>query len=131
MNSILANAVKVAIRKAIQATKVSVVYDPGGMNIAIDQAGFGEMQIGSEGVDGDLVRVTGDDKRDILVWPSDLVHNSNQVEPEQGAEVVVTLPDETEVTFEVAAEPPEPHWRWTDRFQTARRIHLTRIEVAS
>lgn len=131
MKSFLAHAAKIGIRQAIQASAVSVVYDPDGLAISIDKAGFGDMVIEAEGVDSEPVRVNNDDSRDLIVWPADLVDGQgDQVEPEQGTEVQVTLPDDSVVSFSIAAQPPDPCWRWTDRYQTARRIHMERIEAA-
>ena len=134
--SFLADIAKLAIEQSIAASPVTVDYQQiaTGFNVDSFVAAFGAMRIDAKGLDGHAVRIPPSDARDIVCFPSDLALNviqgdqsqRVQVEPKSGDLVTLTLPNETQLNFEVLPFEPDPAWRWTDRFETGRRIHLKR-----
>lgn len=123
----LAPAAKYAIELAIKLSAVRAVCKTlnNGELITIEQAGIGAMITETQGVDGQMIRVTHSDARSLIVWPEDLrLASGDQYEPHHGDEWTITLPKGQVVNGECAPFPPDRHWRWTDRYETARRIHL-------
>ena len=132
----LSEAAQLAIEAAIETTSVSAICYPVGDSkteddsIAIDKAGFGELVIDSEGTNGQQVNINHSDKRSLIVWTHELARDGQPYIPQQGDHWAITLPNETVIQAQCVSVPPELHWRWTDRFQTARRIHLLIIDDA-
>lgn len=140
--SFLADIAKLAIEQSIAASPVTVDYQQiaTGFHVGSFVAAFGAMRIDAKGLDGHAVRIPPSDARDIVCFPADLAivelsfnqltgqlqANTIPVEPESGDLVTLTLPNETQLNFEVLPFEPDPAWRWTDRFETGRRIHLKR-----
>jgi len=121
--AVLEKAARLAIAAAIRAAKVTVTYTRSGGEQRTFTAGLGSMLLSQEGLDGQLVSVDSENRRDILAWPSDV-----DFVPQKGELVVVTLPNKDEVHFEVSSPGHLPHWEWSDEFQTAKRIHLREVE---
>jgi hypothetical protein len=124
--TMLAEAAKLAVEVAIATTGVRAVCCPVSeqYEIRIDRVGFGGMSTESEGVNGQAIRQDRSDARSLIVWPRDLVVGKFCYQPQHGDRWRIWLPSETVIEAECTAFPPEPHWRWTDRFQTAYRIHI-------
>lgn len=122
----LAEAAKCAIEVAMQTAGVTAVCTPVSetYQIEIQTAALGEMVVQSEGTDGQQVRMNVSDARSLIVWPDDLKIGKFPYTPQQGDCWTITLPNGSIIKAECAPFPPEHHWRWTDRFNTARRIHL-------
>jgi hypothetical protein len=122
----LPSAAKLAIQIAIATNAVSAVCFP--VNDSEYQikvrGGLCAMTTMAEGVNGQQVVFNQEDARSLLVWPKDLMIGKFEYVPQDGDKWEITLPNGTKINAVCAAFPPEIHWRWTDQFETARRIHL-------
>lgn len=119
---VLMIAARQAVLLAIRSAKVSVVYAIEGDDDLEFTAGLGPFRSETEDLDGQAVAINLSEMVDLIAWPGDLTK-----EPEQGDTVAITMPDGQTLNFEVIPIPPEPCWRWTDRFRTARRVHLREV----
>jgi hypothetical protein len=126
----LPDAAKLAVEVAIATATVSAVCCPVSetYEIIIPKAGLGMMEIQTEGANGQMVVMTPSDARTLIVWPDDLKIGIFRYIPQHGDAWSITLPNGHKIKAECAPFPPERHWKWTDRFQTARRIHLKIFE---
>lgn len=123
----LAEVARTAVEIAIATSPVAVQYTHVATAnvVEIARCGFGELQVSAEGLDGQMIRVTHIDGNDLIVWPDDLADSEGtKLTPADDDTVVVTLPSGTVINFIVAPLDNERCWRWTDRFRTARRIHM-------
>lgn len=124
--ALLADAAKLAIESAMAVSGVRVQCCPLDKKIEIDVgvAALGAVTQVSEGTNGQMVRLDISDARSLLVWPHDLVIGDYCHRPIQGDMWSIWLPNGKRIYAECAAFDPEPAWRWTDRFETAYRIHV-------
>jgi hypothetical protein len=76
--------------------------------------------------EGGAAIVFGD--RDYLVIATDLVFDSEVVEPRRGDRIVEVIAG-VEVTFEVIDPFGEPAWRWSDPGRMVYRIHTKEVAV--
>lgn len=122
----LAAAAKLAIDQAIRSTRVSATVYRGAETALLDAAGLGAFSATAVGEDGEPIRVSEVDARDLIVRPTDWLLSTA---PESGDRFKVDLPNGSTAWFECSAFPPEPAVRWSDRFETAYRIHLKKIDA--
>ena len=123
----LPEAAKLAIKVAMATSPVAAVCCPVDYpktKIEIERAAIGAVSTTVEGTNGQLVRINIADARSLIIWPADLMIGQNSYQPVQGDLWQITLPSGETIDAECTPFPPEPCWRWTDRFQTAHRIHL-------
>jgi len=122
----LAEAARCAVEVAIATATVSAVCIPvsESYQIEIAECGIGAMITQSEGTNGQKVRINHSDARSLIVWPEDLKVGKFCYRPQHGDKWKIKLPSGKVIEAECAPMPPEIHWRWTDRFQTAFRIHV-------
>lgn len=118
----LAVAARIAIRCVIKAAKVQVKYTRTNGEVSNFAAGLGPMSLSQDGMDGQLVDIHNSDRRDLIAWRSDIVF-----EPKRGDSVQITLSNGDVAKFEVSSKHNLPHWKYTDEFQTAVRIHLKEV----
>lgn len=112
---------------AIATSGTSAVCNRGGSlpPITIAAVGFGAMLAQQEDSNGNLVRINQTDARSLIVWPHDFVnHTGKIVEPAIGDDWEITLPSGKVILAECFPFGQQPHWRWTDRFETAYRIFV-------
>lgn len=120
MAGLLKIACRRAVKIAIDQNRVSATLTRlDGSTIAFCEAGIGSHVTEAEGIDGNQVRVVPSDLQDLIVWPDQLAEK-----PLAGELVEIKYDDRSIRTFEVTADPPDPCWRYTDRFATGIRIHM-------
>jgi len=132
VNSFLSHTAKLAVEAAIAASMVSVVIRHADELIEIAKAGFGELVVEAELLEGQAMRVPTTNAYDLICWPADLVKDSGEsFRPDNGdlIRVTFTKPDGSQNEREFHASPfePDPVWRYTDRFETAVRIHMKQL----
>lgn len=122
LNNIMARAAQVAMNVARRATAtaITVTRDGAAEPAEIVVAGRGQ-SVWEFALAGDAL--TSQERReDFLIDPPDYDFGDGPVEPAEGDRIAVD-DGQTITTYEVNAPPPEPAWRYTDRFRTALRVH--------
>lgn len=115
--SLVANAVRIALGAAKQAVAVDVTIKRGETSV-VTTAGLGQSRF--ELIQGDVIK----DVRslDLLIAIDDYDLGSGPVIPADG-DVYAIDDGVTVIVMEACPYPPEPAWRYTDRFRTCYRIH--------
>ena len=121
----VANAVRVAIVAAKQAVAVDVTIKRGDDSVSTT-AGLGQSRF--ELIQGDVIK----DVRslDLLIAIEDYDLGDGPVEPAEGDTYEVD-DGVSVVELEACPYPPEPAWRYTDRFRTCFRIHTKQTGEAA
>jgi hypothetical protein len=103
----------------------SVTYCRGASNVTINATkGKTETNV----VDREGVEVRGQID-DWIIKPAELVIDGVTVFPQQGDQIRDTVDGQT-VVYEVAKGPDGHHWRYTDNFRLAIRVHAVRVAIA-
>jgi hypothetical protein len=124
ITNLVANAVRTAIGAAKRAVAVDVTIQRGDDSVTTT-AGLGQSRF--ELVQGDVIK----DVRslDLLIAIDDYDLGDGAVTPAEGDRYEVD-DGVTVITLEACPYPPEPAWRYTDRFRTAYRIHTKQVKEA-
>jgi len=124
LNNLLLRTAKVAVRMAIAATATPATIRRGAESHSITAIGRGRSQ--SELETASEVVGSEEHREQFIVWPADYQFGATAVEPELGDTFEID-DGATVATYEVNPQPPDPAWRWTDRFRTAYRVNAVLI----
>jgi hypothetical protein len=123
-SNLVANAVRTAIAAATAAVSVSVTITRGQQSVQT-KCGLGQSRFSLEQGDQVITDVTAID----LLFPAAAYDFGNgPVEPAEGDEYEVS-DGITVLTLEAMPYPPEPAWRFMDRFRSHYRVHTKQIKA--
>ena len=116
MATLAEHTARLAIKNAIASSRVDDVLMTrlDGSTVCFQEAGLGDLEIETEGVNGQAVRIIQSNAITLLVWPDRL----DDSEPVHGDILEIN-----NQKYEVVAFSPLPCWMWTDAWRTAIKIH--------
>lgn len=120
--NLVANAVRSALAAAKSAVAVAVTIRRGTDSVEVT-AGLGQSRWELDQGNTVVMQVTS---LDLLFAAADYDFGDGAVEPAEGDQYEVD-DGVTTLTVEACPYPPEPAWRYTDRFRSHLRVHTKQV----